>query len=70
MQDRAFVDDKISFAVDGEIAEIKETNGMLGDVVLRNVFTGATLDLDVAGLFIAIGHDPRTELFKDSVRSR
>ncbi|MEU0679915.1 thioredoxin-disulfide reductase [Streptomyces albogriseolus] len=63
MQDRAFADDKISFAFDSEIAEIKETNGMLGGVVLRDVLTGATRDLDVTGLFIAIGHDPRTALF-------
>jgi thioredoxin reductase (NADPH) len=63
MQDRALADDKISFAFDSEIAEIKEKDGMLGGVVLRDVFTGATRDLDVTGLFIAIGHDPRTELF-------
>ncbi|MDX3569387.1 thioredoxin-disulfide reductase [Streptomyces sp. ID05-47C] len=63
MQNRAFADDKISFAFDSEIAEIKEANGMLAGVVLRDVFTGATRDLDVTGLFIAIGHDPRTELF-------
>ncbi|WP_369247645.1 thioredoxin-disulfide reductase [Streptomyces sp. R41] len=64
MQNRAFADDKISFAFDTEIAEIKEKNGVLDGVVLRDVSTGATRDLDVTGLFIAIGHDPRTELFK------
>ncbi|WP_326732947.1 thioredoxin-disulfide reductase [Streptomyces phaeochromogenes] len=64
MQNRAFSDDKISFAFDSEIAEIKEQDGKLGGVVLRDVFTGKTRDLDVTGLFIAIGHDPRTELFK------
>ncbi|MEV0694119.1 thioredoxin-disulfide reductase [Streptomyces sp. NPDC050388] len=64
MQDRAFADDKISFAFDSEIAEIKDTGGMLGGVVLRDVLTGATRELGVTGLFIAIGHDPRTELFK------
>ena len=37
---------------------------LLAGVALRDVFTGATRDLDVTGLFIAIGHDPRTELFK------
>ncbi|MGN9796297.1 thioredoxin-disulfide reductase [Streptomyces sp. OZ13] len=63
MQNRAFADDKISFAFDSEIAEIKESNGMLSGVVVRDVLTGATRDLDVTGLFIAIGHDPRTELF-------
>ncbi|MGA4851456.1 NAD(P)/FAD-dependent oxidoreductase [Streptomyces sp. G5(2025)] len=62
-QGRAFADDKIAFAFDSEIAEIKESGGMLAGVVLRDVLTGATRDLDVTGLFIAIGHDPRTELF-------
>ncbi|MEU0576115.1 thioredoxin-disulfide reductase [Streptomyces griseoincarnatus] len=64
MQNRAFADDKISFAFDTEIAEIKERDGMLAGLVLRDVFSGATRDLEATGLFIAIGHDPRTELFK------
>ncbi|MET7344691.1 thioredoxin-disulfide reductase [Streptomyces sp. NPDC005547] len=63
MQNRAFSDDKISFAFDSEIAEIKEDNGMLAGVALRDTFTGTLRDLPVTGLFIAIGHDPRTELF-------
>ncbi|WUA47473.1 FAD-dependent oxidoreductase [Streptomyces virginiae] len=67
MQNRAFTDDKISFAFDSEIAEIKDTNGMLSSVVLRDTFTGKLRDLDVTGLFIAIGHDPRTELFTGQV---
>ncbi|MFB7936262.1 thioredoxin-disulfide reductase [Streptomyces sp. NPDC056049] len=67
MQNRAFADDKISFAFDSEIAEIKETGGMLSGVVLRDVLTGGTRDLDATGLFIAIGHDPRTELFADQL---
>nr|WP_024126419.1 MULTISPECIES: thioredoxin-disulfide reductase [unclassified Streptomyces]AHE39038.1 Putative thioredoxin reductase [Streptomyces sp. FR1]AHE39549.1 Putative thioredoxin reductase [Streptomyces sp. F2]AHE40278.1 Putative thioredoxin reductase [Streptomyces sp. F12] len=64
MQNRAFADDKISFAFDSEIAEIKEEGGMLSGVVLRDTLTGTTRDLDATGLFIAIGHDPRTEIFK------
>ncbi|MFI1647289.1 thioredoxin-disulfide reductase [Streptomyces avidinii] len=67
MQNRAFTDDKISFAFDSEIAEIKDTNGILSGVVLRDTFTGKLRDLDVTGLFIAIGHDPRTELFTGQV---
>ncbi|MCT6781994.1 thioredoxin-disulfide reductase [Streptomyces sp. CS7] len=63
MQNRAFADDKISFAFDSEIAEIKEENGMLAGVVVRDTITGKKRDLDATGLFIAIGHDPRTELF-------
>ncbi|MGW1550950.1 thioredoxin-disulfide reductase [Streptomyces sp. NPDC002346] len=64
MQNRAFSDDKISFAFDTEVAELKQDGPMLGGVVLRNVFTGATRELAATGLFIAIGHDPRTDLFR------
>ncbi|WP_406483540.1 thioredoxin-disulfide reductase [Streptomyces sp. NBC_01615] len=64
MQNRAFSDDKISFAFDSEISEIKEKDGKVAGVVLRDVFTGKSRDLDATGLFIAIGHSPRTELFK------
>ena len=67
MQNRAFADDKISFAFDSEIAEIKETGGMLSGVVLRDVLTCATRELDATGLFIAVGHDPRTELFTGQI---
>ncbi|BBJ37589.1 thioredoxin reductase [Streptomyces antimycoticus] len=63
MQDRAFADDKISFAFDSEIAQIKQADGKLAGVVLRDTFTGATRELAATGLFIAIGHDPGTELF-------
>ncbi|MCT2543304.1 NAD(P)/FAD-dependent oxidoreductase [Streptomyces atratus] len=64
MQNRAFSDDKISFAFDTEIAELKRDGAMLSGVVLRDAFTGATRELAATGLFIAIGHDPRTELFR------
>ncbi|MGW1928087.1 thioredoxin-disulfide reductase [Streptomyces sp. NPDC001919] len=67
MQNRAFADDKISFAFDSEIVEIKSENGMLAGIVLRDTFTGRTRDLDATGLFIAIGHDPRTELFAGQI---
>ncbi|MZD04474.1 thioredoxin-disulfide reductase [Streptomyces sp. SID5785] len=63
MQNRAFSDDKISFAFDSEIAELHEENGMLSGLTLRDTFEGSTRRVDATGLFIAIGHDPRTELF-------
>ncbi|MEU0763644.1 thioredoxin-disulfide reductase [Streptomyces microflavus] len=63
MQSRALADDKISFAFDSEIAEIKEEGGALSGLVLRDTLSGRTRDLDATGLFVAIGHDPRTELF-------
>ncbi|MFF4208873.1 thioredoxin-disulfide reductase [Streptomyces sp. NPDC001796] len=63
MQDRAFADPKIKFVWDSEVAEIKG-NPKLEGLSLRNLKTGELTDLPVTGLFIAIGHDPRTELFK------
>ncbi|WP_424217776.1 thioredoxin-disulfide reductase (plasmid) [Streptomyces sp. BI20] len=63
MQDRAFADDKISFAFDTEITELKAADNMLTGLVLRDVFTGKLREHPATGLFIAIGHDPRTSLF-------
>ncbi len=62
MQDRAFADPKISFAWDSEVAGIHGEQKLSG-LTLRNTKTGETSELPVTGLFIAVGHDPRTELF-------
>jgi thioredoxin reductase (NADPH) len=64
MQERAFADEKISFAWDSEVAEIHDADGKLARLTLRNTKTGETSELPVTGLFVAIGHDPRTELFE------
>ncbi|GAU66739.1 putative thioredoxin reductase [Streptomyces sp. NBRC 110611] len=63
MQERAFADPKIKFIWDSEVAEI-HGESKLESLTLRNVKTGENSELPVTGLFIAIGHDPRTELFK------
>ncbi|MFG2284713.1 thioredoxin-disulfide reductase [Streptomyces sp. NPDC048595] len=63
MQDRAFADPKIKFVWDSEVAEIHGESKLSG-LTLRNIKTDETSELPVTGLFIAIGHDPRTELFK------
>ncbi|TDC73389.1 thioredoxin-disulfide reductase [Streptomyces hainanensis] len=64
MQERAFADPKIKFIWDSEVAEIQGTDGKLSGLTLRNTRTGETSALPVTGLFVAIGHDPRVELFK------
>lgn len=64
MQERAFGDPKISFAWDSEVAEIHESGGKLSGLTLRSTKTGETSELPVTGLFVAIGHDPRVDLFK------
>ncbi|WP_405615341.1 thioredoxin-disulfide reductase [Streptomyces sp. NBC_01511] len=63
MQDRAFDDPKIRFAWDSAVEEIHGEQKLSG-LTLRNTKTGETSELPVTGLFIAVGHDPRTELFK------
>ncbi|MGY1436820.1 thioredoxin-disulfide reductase [Streptomyces reniochalinae] len=65
MQERAFADPKISFAWNSEVAEIHSKDGKLSGLTLRDTENGETRELDVTGLFVAIGHDPRVELFTD-----
>ncbi|MFI5569192.1 thioredoxin-disulfide reductase [Streptomyces sp. NPDC051740] len=62
MQDRAFADPKISFAWNSEVAAVHEDGGKLAGLTLRDTVTGETSELAATGLFVAIGHDPRTDL--------
>jgi thioredoxin reductase (NADPH) len=62
MQDRAFANDKIRFVWNSEVAVILGDDRVTG-VRLRDVHTGEERTLEVSGLFIAIGNEPRTELF-------
>jgi thioredoxin reductase (NADPH) len=66
MQERAFANDKIEFAWNSEVAEILGEDKLTG-VVLRDTVTGETRTLPVTGLFVAIGHDPRSELVRGQV---
>ena len=63
MQDRAFANDKIDFIWDTEVTEVKGADGKVSALELTNVHSGVVTDLDVGGLFVAIGHDPNTALF-------
>ncbi|MDC5696121.1 thioredoxin-disulfide reductase [Intrasporangium calvum] len=66
MAERAFANDKISFAWNSEVAEIHGADKLTG-VTLRDTVTGETRELAITGLFVAIGHDPRNELVKGVV---
>jgi thioredoxin reductase (NADPH) len=61
MQDRAFANDKIEFVWNSEVAGISGTDAVDG-VHLRDTVTGEERTLDLGGLFVAIGNDPRTHL--------
>lgn len=67
MQARAFADPKIKFIWESEVTGLHETDSKLSGLTLRNTRTGETSGLPVTGLFIAIGHDPRVELFTDQL---
>ncbi len=66
MQERAHANEKLHFAWNSTIEDV------LGDpkvsaLVLKDTVTGETRELPVTGLFVAIGHDPRSELVRGQV---
>jgi thioredoxin reductase (NADPH) len=66
MQDRAMANPKIEVIWNTEIAELKgETN--LEAVTLRNTVDGTTKDMNLDGLFIAVGNDPRVWLVENQL---
>jgi thioredoxin reductase (NADPH) len=63
MQERAFKNDKIDFVWNVRVTELVG-DGRLDGVVLEDVQTGERSDLELGGLFVAIGHRPNTDLFR------
>lgn len=63
MQDRAEKNPKISFLMDTEVVDVLGEDAVTG-VRVRNMKTGEENTLDVQGVFLAIGHQPNTDLFK------
>ena len=63
MADRAFANDKIRFAWNSQVTAIHGDDKVSG-ITLTDTVTGATRELAVTGLFVAIGHDPRNELIR------
>jgi thioredoxin reductase (NADPH) len=66
MQERALTNPKITVAWNSEIDQILGDDKLTG-LVLRDTVTGATRELPITGLFVAIGHDPRSELIRGQV---
>ena len=62
MQERAFKNDKIEFVWDSVPVEVHGEERLTG-VTVKNVKTGEQSELDITGLFVAIGHHPNTNLF-------
>jgi thioredoxin reductase (NADPH) len=62
MQDRAFANPKIKFLWNSEVAEVLGAEKVTG-LRLKNTQDGTEQEVPVTGVFVAIGHDPRSELF-------
>ncbi|GAA5046433.1 thioredoxin-disulfide reductase [Nocardia callitridis] len=66
MLDRAKANEKIKFALNAEVAEV-HGDSTVTSLTLRDTKTGETSELAATGLFVAIGHDPRSELVRGQV---
>jgi len=68
MVDRAKADPKIRFAWNSVVTDLLGEQSLSG-LVLTDTVTGATSELPVQGLFVAIGHDPRSEIVRGQVET-
>lgn len=67
MADRALTNEKIQVEWNSVVEEILGADGKVSGVRIRNAHTGEAKVLEVGGVFVAIGHDPRSELFRGQV---
>jgi thioredoxin reductase (NADPH) len=65
MVDYAKSKDNVEFAFNAVVTEVLGEDGKMTGVRLRDTITGEERELAAGGLFVAIGHDPTTGLFKD-----
>lgn len=66
MLERAYADPKINVLTNTKILGVEGTDSVIG-LKLENTVTGEASQLPVTGMFVAVGHDPRSELVKDVV---
>jgi len=64
MADRALANEKIKVAWNSVVTEVIGKDGSVVGVRVKDTVNGDERVLDVSGVFVAIGHDPRSELFK------
>ena len=68
MVDRAMSNPKISVLLNSVVVNINGTKSSgVNSVVLKDTLTGETRDENCSGIFMAIGHIPNTDLFKDNI---
>jgi thioredoxin reductase (NADPH) len=67
MVERALANPKIKVSWNSVVTEVLGTDGKVSGVQLRDTVTGEETALDVTGVFVAIGHDPRSDLLRGQV---
>ena len=69
LQDRLFKNEKIQCIWDSQVIDIMGDDNPLNvtSVKIQNIKTEQVTDLKVDGIFVAIGHDPATQLFKGQI---
>jgi thioredoxin reductase (NADPH) len=68
MQERALNNPKIKFVWDSAIEEVVGDGKGVTGAIVKNLKTGDTKKLEAKGVFVAIGHMPTTDLFKDTLK--
>ena len=66
MQERALNNEKITVHWNSTVSDIKGDQ-KVQQIILKDTKTGEGTSMDMAGVFVAIGHEPNTELFKDQL---
>lgn len=66
LQERAFENPKIEFIWNSAVVNIEGTN-KVASVTIKDINTGAETTLSAGGLFVAIGHEPNTTIFKNQL---
>ena len=66
LQEKAFENSKIQFIWNNVVTRISG-NKKIESIDVKNLTTGKTQNLSVGGLFVAIGHEPNTSIFKDQL---
>src|SRR4029079_12495519 len=67
MAERALSNPKIKIRWNSVVTEVLDGGGKVSGVRLQDTVTGEPSTLDVTGVFVAVGHDPRSELFRGQV---
>jgi thioredoxin reductase (NADPH) len=67
MIDRAKANPKVEFLIPYVVDEILTSDNLVNGVRIRNTTSGETRDLELHGVFVAIGHDPNSTIFRGKV---